>query len=62
MRAERDQENTAYRCLKLCAGIEDGIEGATFAMDQRWRDMNALVPERRAEEDSEDERTAAAEN
>ena len=35
MRAARYQAKTACSNLHLCAGLEDGIEGATHAVGQR---------------------------
>ena len=35
MRASGDQAKTAYGNLKLCAGLEDSIEGETHAAGKR---------------------------
>ena len=62
MRAAGYQENTACRSLQLCAGLGAGIEGETHAVAQRWRERIALVPEGRAEEESDDGIRMAADN
>ena len=38
MRAARDQANTACGSLQLYAILEDGIEGATHAVEKRRRE------------------------
>ena len=51
MRAAGDQAKTACGNLQLCAGLEAGIEGATYAVGQ-WR--LARVRERREETDTKE--------
>ena len=62
MRAAGDQVKTACGSLKLCAGIEAGIEGVTHAVVQRRRERNTQESEGGAGEVSEggeEERMAA---
>ena len=62
IRASGDQLNTACRSLQLCAGIEVGLEGMTHPVVQRQRERNLPVPEGRAEEESEDGSSTAADD
>ena len=62
MRVSGYQEKTACGSLQLCAGLESGIEKVTHAVAQRRQWRADLVPEGRAEEDSEDGSVAAADD
>ena len=46
--------------LLLCAGLEDGIEGATHVIGKRQRDRNTQEAVGGLEEESEEERNVAA--
>ena len=48
MRSARDQAKTACGNMQLCAGLEEGIEGATHAVGQRQ--MERAVRRRSKEE------------
>ena len=51
MRAAGDQEKTACGNIQLCAGLEAGIEGATYAVG-KWR-IERVIDIRRVAEEAE---------
>ena len=62
MRAAGDQAKTAHGIPQLCAGLEDGIEGATHAVVQWQRESIAPAPGDRDDEEQEEGRATGEAN
>ena len=63
MRSTGDQAKTACGSLKLCAGNDSKIEGATHTVAQKWQRRHMPEPDSREDKESEgaeDEREAAS--